>query len=206
METKTHYQHRLGNTILWPPIALWPKLPQRVVIRIDSGFIKLHRNKNIQTLPSDSQQTTSLQIWKQAGFFHQSAMKLFYLSSILQARNFASRIFLATFAAVLGLQVLVPHIYIYIIYTCVCVCVCVRACVRVCVCWLASSGSATTHLPVWPWTFALNIGFNMITSDSIVACLDSMLWYSTGGFQALQLILSLWCLVPWVTNLKKVCL
>ena len=38
-----------------------------------------------------------------------------------------------------------------------------------------------------PWTFSLNIGLNMLPSDFIL-CLHSILGYSTGEFQALQLI------------------
>ena len=53
------------------------------------------------------------------------------------------------------------------------------------------SGSATTHIP-WcfcPWTFSLNIdGLNMLPSDSFLLCLDSLLRYSKGEFQVLQLI------------------
>ena len=55
---------------------------------------------------------------------------------------------------------------------------------------LGSSGSATTHLPGYlcPLTFSLNIGMNMLPSDYFMSCLDSLLWYSTGEFRALQLI------------------
>ena len=38
-----------------------------------------------------------------------------------------------------------------------------------------------------PWTFSLNIGLNMLPSDFIL-CLHSIPGYSTGEFQALQLI------------------
>ena len=39
-----------------------------------------------------------------------------------------------------------------------------------------------------PWTFSLNIGLNMLNSDALMSCLHSLLGYSTGEFQALQLI------------------
>ena len=54
---------------------------------------------------------------------------------------------------------------------------------------LSSSGCANAHLPgcFRPWTFLSNIGMNMLTSDSFAPCLDSLLGYSTGEFQALQL-------------------
>ena len=39
-----------------------------------------------------------------------------------------------------------------------------------------------------PRTFPLNTGLNMLPSDSSVSCLDSLLGYSTGELQALQLI------------------
>ena len=38
------------------------------------------------------------------------------------------------------------------------------------------------------WTVSLNIGLKMLPSDSFTACLHSLLGYSTGEFQALQLI------------------
>ena len=55
---------------------------------------------------------------------------------------------------------------------------------------LSSSGSANAHLPgcFHPWTFPLNIGLNMLHSDFLMPCWDSLLGYSTGEFQALQLI------------------
>ena len=55
---------------------------------------------------------------------------------------------------------------------------------------LSSSGSANTELLrcFRPWTFSLNIGWNMLPSDSFMSCLHSLLGYSTGEFQALQLI------------------
>ena len=54
----------------------------------------------------------------------------------------------------------------------------------------SSSGSADVHLPgcFRPWTFPLNIGLNMLPSDSFMSCLDFLLGYSTGEFQAVQLI------------------
>ena len=39
-----------------------------------------------------------------------------------------------------------------------------------------------------PWTFSLNIGLNMLRSDSFMSCLHSLLGYSTGTFRALQRI------------------
>ena len=39
-----------------------------------------------------------------------------------------------------------------------------------------------------PWTFPLNIRLNMLPLDFFMSCLDSLLEYSTGEFQALQLI------------------
>ena len=48
--------------------------------------------------------------------------------------------------------------------------------------WLGNSGSATTHLPGYfcPWKISLDIGWNMLPSDSFMSCLDSLLGYSTG--------------------------
>ena len=56
--------------------------------------------------------------------------------------------------------------------------------------WLGSSGSAITHPPgcFYPWTFSLHVGLNMLPLDSIMLCLDSLLGYSNGEFQALQII------------------
>ena len=55
--------------------------------------------------------------------------------------------------------------------------------------YLSSSGSANAQLPgCFPWTFSLNIGLNMLPLDSFMSCLHSVLEYSTGEFQALQLI------------------
>ena len=55
----------------------------------------------------------------------------------------------------------------------------------------SSSCSANAHHPgcFHPWTFPLNIGLDMLTSDSFMSCLDSLLGYSTGEFEALQLII-----------------
>ena len=39
-----------------------------------------------------------------------------------------------------------------------------------------------------PWTFSFNIGLNMFPLDSFMSCLHSLLGYSTGEFQALQMI------------------
>ena len=57
--------------------------------------------------------------------------------------------------------------------------------------YLSSSGSANAQFPgcFRPWTFSLNIGLNMLPLDSFMSCLHSLLEYSTGEFQALQLIL-----------------
>ena len=38
------------------------------------------------------------------------------------------------------------------------------------------------------WPFFLNIVLNMLPPDFFMSCLDSLLGYSTGKFQALQLI------------------
>ena len=56
--------------------------------------------------------------------------------------------------------------------------------------YISSSGSANAQFPgcFRSWTFSLNIGFNTFTLDSFMACLHSLLGYSTGEFQALQLI------------------
>ena len=56
--------------------------------------------------------------------------------------------------------------------------------------YISSSGSANAQLPgcFRPWTFSLNIGLNMFPLDSSMSCLHSLLGYSTGEFQALQLI------------------
>ena len=59
-----------------------------------------------------------------------------------------------------------------------------------CFLYLSRSGSANAQLPgcFRPWTFSLNIGLNMLPLDSFMSCLHSLLGYSTGEFQALQLI------------------
>ena len=56
--------------------------------------------------------------------------------------------------------------------------------------YIISSGSANAKLPGFfrPWTFSLNIGLNMFPLDSFMSCLQSLLGYSTGEFQPLQLI------------------
>ena len=56
--------------------------------------------------------------------------------------------------------------------------------------YISSSGSASAQLPgcFRPCTFALNIGLTMFPLDSFMSCLHSLLGYSTGEFQALQLI------------------
>ena len=55
---------------------------------------------------------------------------------------------------------------------------------------LSSSGSANAQLPgcFRPWIFSFNIGLNMLPSESFMSCLRSLLGYSIGEFQALQLI------------------
>ena len=59
--------------------------------------------------------------------------------------------------------------------------------------WLSSPGSVNAQLPgcFRPWTFSLNIGLNLLTSDSLMSCLHFLLEYSSGEFRALQLIV--WC-------------
>ena len=56
--------------------------------------------------------------------------------------------------------------------------------------YLRSSDSANSQLPgcFRPWTFSLNIGLNVLLLVSFMSCLHSLLGYSTGEFQALQLI------------------
>ena len=68
---------------------------------------------------------------------------------------------------------------------------------------LGSSHSATTYLHgcFCPWTFSLNIGLNMLPSDSFMSCLDSLLGlYILHGSSNLCNWLSLLCLVPWINN------
>ena len=56
--------------------------------------------------------------------------------------------------------------------------------------YINNSGSANTQLPgcFCTWTLSLNIGLNMFSLDSFMSCLHSLLGYSTGESQALQLI------------------
>ena len=55
--------------------------------------------------------------------------------------------------------------------------------------YISSSGSANAQLPgcFCPWTFLI-IGLNMFPLDSFMSFLHSLQGYSTGEFQALQLI------------------
>ena len=46
-----------------------------------------------------------------------------------------------------------------------------------------------------PWTFSLNNGLNMLPLDSFMSWLYSLFGYSTGEFQALQLIVLVCCVV-----------
>ena len=56
--------------------------------------------------------------------------------------------------------------------------------------YISNSDSANAQLPgcFCPRTFPVNIGLNMFPLDSFMSCLHSLLGYSTGAFQALQLI------------------
>ena len=56
--------------------------------------------------------------------------------------------------------------------------------------YISNTGSANAQLSesFRPWTFTLNIGLKMFPLDSFMACLYSLLGYSTWEFQALQLI------------------
>ena len=56
--------------------------------------------------------------------------------------------------------------------------------------YISNSGSANAQLRgcFRPWTFSLNIGLNMFPLDFFMSCLQSLLGYSTGEFQALLLI------------------
>ena len=56
--------------------------------------------------------------------------------------------------------------------------------------YISNSGSAKAQLPgcFCPGTFSLNIGLNMFPLDPFMSCLHTLLGYSTGEFQALQLI------------------
>ena len=53
------------------------------------------------------------------------------------------------------------------------------------------------YTPSWmflPWTFSLNIGLNILLSDSFMLCLDHVLCYSTGEFHTLRLCPGdVWC-------------
>ena len=56
--------------------------------------------------------------------------------------------------------------------------------------YLSSSSFANAQLPgcFRPWTFSLNIDLNMLRFNCFISCLHFWLGYSTGEFQALQLI------------------
>ena len=56
--------------------------------------------------------------------------------------------------------------------------------------YIINFGSATAEPPgcFCPWTFSLNIRLNMFPLGSFMSCLHSLLGYSIGEFQALQLI------------------
>ena len=56
--------------------------------------------------------------------------------------------------------------------------------------YINNSGSANAQFPgcFCPWTFSLNIGLNMFPLVAFMSCLHSLLGYSPGEFQALQLI------------------
>ena len=54
--------------------------------------------------------------------------------------------------------------------------------------YISNSGSANTQLPGCVLDILLYIGLNMFPLDSFMSCLHSLLGYSTGEFQALQLI------------------
>ena len=56
--------------------------------------------------------------------------------------------------------------------------------------YISKSGSANAQLPrcFCLWTFSLNIWLRMFPLDSFMSCLHSLLGYSEGEFQALQLI------------------
>ena len=56
--------------------------------------------------------------------------------------------------------------------------------------YISNSGSANVQLPrcFCPWTFSLNAGLNTFPLDSFMSCVHSLLGYSTGEFQDLQLI------------------
>ena len=56
--------------------------------------------------------------------------------------------------------------------------------------YISNSGSANAQLLgcFCPWTFSLYNGLNIFPLDSFMSCLYFLLGYSTGEFQALQLI------------------
>ena len=56
--------------------------------------------------------------------------------------------------------------------------------------YISKSGSANAQLLgcFCPWTFSLNIELSKSPLDSFMSCLHSLLGYSTGESQALQLI------------------
>ena len=56
--------------------------------------------------------------------------------------------------------------------------------------YISNPDSANTQLPgcFCPWTFSLNIGWNLCPLGSFMSCLHSLVGYSTWEFQALQLI------------------
>ena len=62
---------------------------------------------------------------------------------------------------------------------------------RLCFLYLSSFCSVNAQIPgcFHPLTFSLNTGLNMLPSNCFMSCLHSLLGYSTGDFQALQLIL-----------------
>ena len=66
---------------------------------------------------------------------------------------------------------------------------------------LRLSSSANAHTPgfsVPENSLPLNIGLNILPLDSFMSCLDSLLGYSTGEFQALQLfVLAMFGAVDW---------
>ena len=72
--------------------------------------------------------------------------------------------------------------------------------------YISHYGFANAQLPecFCPWTFSLNIGLDMFPLDSFMSCLHSLLGYSTGEFQTLQLIV-LAALVPWINHMPPVC-
>ena len=56
--------------------------------------------------------------------------------------------------------------------------------------YISKSGCANSQLPgcFCPWAFSLNIGLSMFALDSFMSYLHSLLGYSTGKSQAMQLI------------------